>query len=112
MELLLQYVNPSIAALASSLAPVVFRIIYHFYPKDLHNITKMSLITLLGGFIGVGMYYQGSAFSSSLEAVKIGLLSGLSATGAFASIKHLLRKPADVKIITVEKQEDDIDLPV
>ena len=97
--------NEQIAALATAFSPFVFRAIYKVYPKDLDNLTKMAIVTLVGGFIGVGMFYIDYDFTTPVEAVKVGILSGAAATGIFASIQNVL-KPFKSKEIVLEFAPD------
>ncbi len=101
---MIDFIDPTIAALTTSSAPFVFRAIYKIYPQDLDNLTKMAIVTLIGGFVGVGMFYTENQFQTSIEAVQIGLISGASATGLFASIQKLL-KPLKSES---HKSQDDI----
>jgi signal transduction histidine kinase len=107
VQLLLDYVNPVIAGMSASFAPFVFRLIYLVFKQDLHNLTKMAIVTLIGGFIGVAMFIDGKAFETSVEAVTIGLISGASATGAFASIQKILKSKKEEVVLQFQKTTEE-----
>ena len=62
--------------------------------EDLYKLIPV-FVTLLGGLVGLVMYYVEPSFlkvDSIISAVEIGLISGAASTGMHQALKQLLKK--------------------
>lgn len=92
LKQLLALLSPAVVILVPGATTATLRIIYKFYPHDLDNLLKMAISAVLGGLLGLVLFWYGIDFENVSEAIKIGLLSGVFATtsyGAYVNTKKV-----------------------
>lgn len=84
-------INPEIVGITIAWTAGFLRLLKKVYPVDLSNIAKMVVSCIMGALIGIAILSDLKTLESIVDALKIGFISGFSATTGYMAIKNLFQ---------------------